>query len=117
MLIYESMKKQVKAICDSSFESATPTSGIQEGVFSSKSDGNYHYNKKRAFKQQNYQGYQKDSSSKYQKESNCYQKDDISKVVKGDNVDKWGRKKIQRIILEIRPDVRYVNQFIIGLMP
>ena len=51
---------------------------LELNKFFSKSDGNYDYNKKRDFKQQNYSGYQKDSSSKYQKESNCYQKDGIS---------------------------------------
>ena len=43
---------------------------------------------KRDFKEQNYRGYHKDSNSKYQKESNHFQKDAISKVVKEDNADK-----------------------------
>ena len=63
-LTYESMKKQLKAIYDSSFESEHQhLERIKEEVFFPKSDGNYDYNKKRHFKQQNYQGYQKDSSS------------------------------------------------------
>ena len=70
-LTYESMNKQFNVIHDSSFESAT--FGIKE-VFSSKSDGNYNYNKKRDFKQQNSWGHQRDRSGKYQKESNCYRK-------------------------------------------
>ena len=44
------MKKQLKAIYDSSFESRTSTSGVKEKVFfffSSKSDGNYDFNKKK----------------------------------------------------------------------
>ena len=44
------MKKQLKAIYDSSFESTTSTSGIKEkglGFFFSKSDGNYDYNQKK----------------------------------------------------------------------
>ena len=91
-MTYESKKKQLKVIYDGSFESATSTSGIKEGVFFSKSDSNYYYNKKRDFMQQNYWGYQKNRSGKYQKESNRYKKDGISKVVKEDNVDKCGRK-------------------------
>ena len=47
---------------------------------------------KRDFKQQNYRGYHKDSNSKYQKGSNRFWKDATSKVVKEDNVNKWGRK-------------------------
>ena len=44
------MKKQLKAIYNSSFESRTSTSGIKEKVFfffPSKSDGNYDFNKKK----------------------------------------------------------------------
>ena len=67
------MKKQLKAIYDSSLESATSTSlELKKKYFFSKSDSNYDYNKKRDSKQQNYWGFQKDSSSKYQKESNRY---------------------------------------------
>ena len=80
LLTYESMKKQFNVIYDSSFESATSTSGIKK-VFFSKSDGNYYCNKKRDFKQQNSWGHQRDRSGKYQKESNCYWKDGMSKVV------------------------------------
>ena len=47
LLTYENMKKQLKAIYDSSFEWATSTSGIKEEVFFSKSEGNYDCNKKR----------------------------------------------------------------------
>ena len=71
---------------------------------------------KRDFKQQNYRGYHKDSNSKYQKGSNRFWKDATSKVVKEDNVNKWGRKINPKTILEIRPDVQYVNLFIIGLI-
>ena len=74
------MEKQLKVIYDRSFESSTSTSGIKE-VFFSKSDSNYFYDKKRDFKQQNYWGHQRDRSGQYQKESNCYRKDGISKVV------------------------------------
>ena len=80
LLTYESMKKQFNVIYDSSFESATSTYGIEK-VFFSKSDGNYYCNKKRYFKEQNSWGHQRDRSGKYQKESNCYRKDGISKVV------------------------------------
>ena len=52
LLTYESMKKQFNVIYDSSFESATSTSGIKKAFFS-KSDGNYYCNKKRDFKEQN----------------------------------------------------------------
>ena len=55
LLTYESMKKQLKAIYDSSFESEHQhLKRINEEVFFPKSDGNYDYNKKRHFKQQNY---------------------------------------------------------------
>ena len=53
-LTYESMKKQLKAIYDSSLESAKSTSLELKKYFFSKSDSNYDYNKKRDFKQQNY---------------------------------------------------------------
>ena len=92
-LIYENMKKQLKAIYDSSFDStSTQTTGIEEEVFYSKSDGKNDYNKKREFKQQNYRRYRKDNGNRYQKDSNRYQKDGSNKSVKEDNVDRWGRK-------------------------
>ena len=47
LLTYENMKKQLKAIYDSSSESATLTSGIKEDIFFAKSDSNYDHNKKR----------------------------------------------------------------------